>query len=62
MWYLMDVTLSNQIVENKDPKDKTDKVLAEIEKWKKLRIKGSLTLYFDGSGRVPRYTCTLEGQ
>jgi hypothetical protein len=58
----MNVTLSNQMVDTKDPKDKTDKVLAEIDRWKKLRLKGSLVLHFDGSGRVARYQVTMEGQ
>lgn len=57
----MEVTLYNQMVEIKDPKDKTDKVLAEIYRWKKTKIKGSFTVYFDGSGRIPRYTTTTEG-
>jgi len=42
-------------------KDKTDKVLEEIKNWKEKKAKGSLTIYFDGSGRIPRFTTTCEG-
>jgi hypothetical protein len=57
----MEVILSNQMVETKDPKDKTDKVLAEIDRWKKLKLKGSMTLHFDGGGNIARFQLTFEG-
>jgi len=52
---------NQQLPEYKDPKDKTDKVLVEVYKWKETRLKGSITIHFDGSGRIARYTVTLEG-
>ena len=57
----MNSIIYNPMVENKCTKDKTDKVLAEIERWKSTRIKGSITIHFDGSGRVARYQVTMEG-
>lgn len=45
-----------------DHKDKYISVKKEIDSWRVSRRKGSLTVYFDGSGRIPRYTLTTEGQ
>lgn len=46
---------------NNNPKDKWPLVLNQVENWVDSKQKGSLTVYFDGSGRIPRFTITTEG-
>lgn len=44
-----------------DTRDRYLQVQAEINAWRVSRRKGSMCIYFDGSGRIPRFTKTTEG-
>lgn len=42
-------------------RDKTSRVMEHIESWKEHKVKGSMVLHFDGSGRIARFQLTVEG-
>jgi hypothetical protein len=52
---------STTVITFKIERDKYLHVQEQIVAWRDQRIKGSMTLYFDGSGRIPRFTVTYEG-
>ena len=59
--YSSDSTSVTTFVTVKIEKDKYAHAIQHIEAWREQGTKGSMTLYFDGSGRIPRFTLTYEG-
>ena len=51
-----------QVHDELDPRDKTDQALSEMARYKLQKIRGSITLHFDGSGVIAKYSCTYEGK
>lgn len=58
----MKTTINQQVHDEQDPRDKTDQALSEIARYKLVKIRGSITLHFDGSGIIAKYSCTYEGK
>ena len=56
------VTVYQATHDSTSVRDKTDQALSEMARYKLAKIRGSITLHFDGSGIIAKYSCTYEGK
>ena len=56
------IVIQNDCTSTAWERDKTESALNEIARYKLQKVRGSITLHFDGSGVIAKYTCTYEGK